>query len=104
MDAPHQNVPGWMRPRSSSIVQRFPITGARIKHRYAPPELAQFLLVPPFGLIFVAFTLSAYGQTQALLHDAAIRSLETVATFSGPMPTVVTVKVICCKGKLGELR
>jgi hypothetical protein len=82
MDAPHQNVPGWMRPRSSSIVQRFPITGARIKHRYAPPEPAQFLLVPPFGLIFVAFTLSAYGQTQALLHDAAIRSLETVATFS----------------------
>jgi hypothetical protein len=52
MDAPHQTVPGWMRPRSSSIVQRFPITGARIKHRYATAELAQFLARPTVRIDF----------------------------------------------------
>src|ERR1700733_674041 len=44
-----------------------------------------------FGLAFVAFTLTGYGQRQALPHDTAIGKLETVATFNGPMLTGVTV-------------
>ena len=47
------------------------------------------LLTLPFGLTFVVFTLAVYGQTQALPHDTAICSLETVAAFDCPMPTVV---------------
>jgi hypothetical protein len=75
MDAPHQTVPGWMRPRSSSIVQRFPITGARIKHRYAIAELAQFLARPtvridfrslhPFRIWPDAGTSTRYGDLQS---------------------------------------
>jgi Major royal jelly protein len=57
----------------------------------ARPRLHKTLLTLSLGFPFVAFTIAAHSQTQALPHDTAIGRLEIFATFNGPMPTGVTV-------------
>ncbi len=44
-----------------------------------------------FTLTFAAAALNAQNSKAALPHDTPVGQLETVATFSGPMPTGVTV-------------